>query len=340
MRVIKLGILDKITNPVIEQGILGSMADIVCLDAKSEKDLPDSIADFDAVFVFNIVTLSAGSIDKLKKCKLIVRAGVGFDSIDYKYAGSKGIPVVNVPDYGTNDVADHTLALLLAYVRKISLYNNDIQNDPIGGWTPNKDKGIRRLTGKTFGIIGLGRIGAAVASRAKAFGMDVIFYDPYLSEGYDKTLLLEKKDRIEDLIKLSDVISVHVPLNDKTQGLVNYGLLRITEKSPILINTSRGKIVELDSVFQLIKENKIEAFLSDVCETEPPDVDNKLIKAYKNKEDWVKDRLIFTPHVAAAARESQNEMSEKAAINLKEYFCRNILRNCVNEEFIVGTRPH
>ena len=184
---LKIGILDRITIPDLEERILNSIGKIICFNATNECELPNEIANLDAVIVYNKITLTQITINKLLNCKVIVKAGVGFDNIDICAAGNIGIPVINVPDYGTNDVADHTFALFLSYVKKIGFYNNALQKNIVQYWKPGNGKKVHRLSELTFGIIGMGRIGTAVAMRAKAFGMNVVYYDPYLPDGYDKT---------------------------------------------------------------------------------------------------------------------------------------------------------
>src|SRR5262245_11251461 len=170
-----------------ERGALSDVADVVALDAHSEADLAGRLDDADALMVYHNVTISKDTIARLRHCKLIVRCGVGFDNVDRLFARDRGIPVANVPDYGTEEVADSAIGLMLSLTRGISFLNNRLQRRE-GPWTHAPAAPLHRLRGRVFGIIGLGRIGTATAMRARAVGMDVAFYDPYKPDGHDKAL--------------------------------------------------------------------------------------------------------------------------------------------------------
>src|SRR5262245_16190209 len=169
-----------------ERAVLGDLASVVALNATSEAELAGTVGDADALMTYHVVKLSAPTIDRLTRCKVIARGGVGYDNIDWEHARRRGIPVVNVPDYGTEEVADSAIALTLALVRGTHLYNARLLRGGPWGYTPAAP--LTRLRGKVFGVVGLGRIGTAAAKRAQTLGMDVVFYDPYKADGYDKAL--------------------------------------------------------------------------------------------------------------------------------------------------------
>lgn len=333
-----IGILDRITIPDLEDRILNSIGKIICFNATKECDLPDEITNLDAVIVYNKITLTQITINKLLNCKVIVKAGVGYDNIDICAAGNIGIPVINVPDYGTNDVADHTFALFLSYVKKIGFYNNALQNNFVQYWKPGNGRKVHRLSELTFGIIGMGRIGTAVAMRAKAFGMNVVYYDPYLPDGYDKTYQVKEIKVLEQLVGNSNVISIHVPLNRNTEGMINYSLLQNAKYKPILINTARGKLINTEEIYLSLKENIIEAYLADVFESEPPSDNTELLLQFSGKDAIFRDRMIFTPHSASHTIESRKEMREKAAISVKMFIQENKIKNCVNYHILQGNK--
>src|SRR5207302_316013 len=154
------------------------LADLVALDAFSEQDLIGHVEEADALMLYHNITISKDTIGRLKHCKLIVRCGVGYDNVDWRYARTRGIPVANVPDYGTEEVADSAVGIALTLARGIHFFNSTYQHGA-EGWTYRTAVPIWRLRGRVFGIVGLGRIGTAAAMRAKALGMDVVFYDPY-----------------------------------------------------------------------------------------------------------------------------------------------------------------
>lgn len=327
---LKIGILNKITIPDIEKSAVENDAEFICLNATNETDLYDyDLSVLDSVIVSYRFKLSRLLIDRLDRCKSIVCACVGFDNVDYHYATLKGIKVFNVPDYGTNDVADHAIALLLSYSRRIISYDNFLKKDIIVNWNPHMVESFHRLSGKNIGIIGLGRIGTAVALRAKAFGMNVCFYDPYKPSGYDKIFNFVKIVHLTDLIENADIISIHAPLTTETEKMINWDVLKRAKKKPIVINTARGKIVDSSCIGLALKENIIEAFLADVLETEPPLPDDELVMLQKDKT--FSDRLIITPHAASYAVESQYEMRYKAAQHAyMSVVDRNYKQDCIN----------
>lgn len=328
----RIGILDRIISPDLEDEILNSVGIVICYNASNEQDLPNSISDLDAIIVYNKITLSDVTINKLQKCKIIVKAGVGYDNIDILAAGNAGIPVVNVPDYGTNDVADHTFALFLSYVKKICLYNDATQHNL---WIPGMGRETHRLYGQNFGIIGMGRIGTSVAIRAKAFGMEVAYYDPYLPDGYEKTYQITKYSNIQELVEKSNIITIHTPLNQTTEELLNYSVLKFAKHKPILINTARGRLVKFCDVCKLIEENIIEAYLADVYETEPPDKNDEFFNQVKNNSLF-HEKIIFSPHSASHTVESRKEMRTKAARSILTFFRDGQIKNCVNYNLIQG----
>ena len=166
---------------------------------------------------YHEVTVTGAMLDRMPNCRVVVRAGVGFDNIDLKAAGERGIAVCNTPDYGTMDVADHAIALTLAFLRGITMYNAAILEDPVVGWRFDAVPTIRRLSTQTFGAIGLGRIGTATALRAKALGMRVMFFDPYKPTGTELALGIERVKTLEDLLAKSDVVSIHTPLTAESE---------------------------------------------------------------------------------------------------------------------------
>lgn len=326
---VNIGILNKITDPAIEKKAVNAYANIDCVCATNEAELSDDISNYDAVIVSYKFKISKKTIDRLTNCKAIVCACVGFDNVDYLYAAEKGIRVFNVPDYGTNDVADHAFALLLSYARQICMYNNNLKTDLVKNWNPKTVLEFHRLTGKKVGIIGLGRIGTAFAIRAKSFGMQVLFFDPYKQDGYEKTLQFERVDSIEQIFNCCDIISIHAPLTSETIKMISWDIIKNSKHKPIIINTARGKIVDNESICRAIREDIIEAFLADVLEFEPPAIDDVFYNYAK--DPILSNRILLTPHAASYAEESQYEMRYKSAeCALKAVLNNKYLRNCIN----------
>jgi lactate dehydrogenase-like 2-hydroxyacid dehydrogenase len=338
MSMMQFGILDHLSECSVEAQVLGPEAVIHCFACTDEAQLPEQISELEAVMVWHEITLSSKTLRQLESCRALVRVGVGYDNIDCECAGELGIPVVNIPDYGTNDVADHTLALLLALSRKLSVYDTAVRVNPVSNWKHDIAGRICRLEGTTLGIVGLGRIGTAVALRAKAFGISVAFYDPYLDDGYDKTYQVQRVESLEELIKVSDFLSIHAPLTKETEEMINKESLAHCKADMILINTARGKIVSLDAVFEALAEGRLQAYAADVLDPEPPSSKHPLIEAHSNREAWLDGRLLLTPHAAFYAEESRREMREKAARQMLRAVRGLPLRNCVNAKFLKQPR--
>lgn len=333
----KFAILDSFCEADIEKRICHGN-ELICYEARNEEELPDDISEIDGCLVWHYVTVTDKTLNRLEKCKVIVRIGVGFDSVDIETAGKLGIAVCNVPDYGTNDVADHCLTLLLAASRSLPAYNTALHNDIYTHWEPEIGGEIHRLTNANIGIVGLGRIGFAVAMRAKAFGMNVSFYDPYLPDGYDKSYQMKRMETLEELFSISDYITIHTPLTKETKGMIGKELFEQAKKTFTLINTARGGIVILDDVYEALKNGNMRAFAADVLETEPPSDRHKLIRAFAEGDELIRNKVILTPHAAFYAEESRIEMREKAARILADLAEGKPLKNCVNQEYLLNAR--
>ncbi|MCP3924026.1 MAG: C-terminal binding protein [Desulfobacterales bacterium] len=316
-----------------EQKILGDRYCIKAPCAKTALEIDDLIwKETDAILAWHELQYTREIINKLDRCKIIVRVGVGFDNVDLAAAGEKGILVCNVPDYGTNDVADHAIAMLLSFQRGILSYNQGVKKKHTWGWT---DAGpLKRVYGSVLGIIGMGRIGTATAMRAKAFGMQVHYYDPYIPDGMDKALDVKKVDDLSELIKCSDVISLHTPLTDETSGMVNASFLKSMKKDSILINTARGEVIDFDALYDALKNSEIRAAGLDVLPIEPPDPKHPLIKEWRDSESWLEGRLLITPHSAFFNREAYEELRCKSAIVAKNYFEGKTPKNIVNKNYL------
>jgi len=271
---------------------------------------------------------------KLDKCRIFVKPAVGFDNVDIAAWGELGIPVCNVPDYGTMEVADHAIALMLTLMKSIEFHTAALRADPRGNWRPALNPYGRRLSACTFGVVGIGRIGTAAALRAKAFGMDVVFYDPYVSNGVDLALGVRRVNSLEELMRQSDVVSVHVPLSDGTRKLVGAQAFAAAKPGMILVNTARGEVVDLDALYDAMKKNAVKAAGLDVLPIEPADPQHPLIGAFAANEPWIAHRLVLTPHSAFFTPESVFDMRAKGAEVAATYLREGRLQNCVNERFL------
>src|SRR5690348_13887302 len=182
-----------------ERGVLAGVAEVEALNASDEGQLIGRIEDAAAIMMYHLFPLTAQTIGRLRRCKLIVRCGVGVDNVDHAFARTRGIPVANVPDYGTEEVADSAIGLMLALTRGINFHNNFLRPAD-ADWRFHHVAPLYRLRGRVFAIIGLGRIGTAAAIRAKALGMDVVFFDPYKPDGYDKAVGARRVETLDELL--------------------------------------------------------------------------------------------------------------------------------------------
>ncbi|MFP6855348.1 MAG: C-terminal binding protein, partial [Opitutales bacterium] len=244
-------VTDYLEEPLnAEREILGDLAEVRALQATSEDHLLERTKDADALLVYHFVNLTARVIEQLEHCRIIVRCGVGYDNVDVDAARRCAVPVANVPDYGTEEVADSALGMILSLTRGI----HRMQVRARAGdtpWSPELARPLYRLRGRTLGIVGLGRIGSALALRAKAVGFKVSFHDPYLPDGMDKALGILRVESLEELLEQSQVLSIHCPGTQETNELIGKRELDLLPEGAYLVNTARGSIVNENAVVDL-----------------------------------------------------------------------------------------
>ena len=314
---------------LIEKKIFGKKYSVKVCNAKTNKDIPEKLLnEADAILFYDLIKLDTNFLNKIKKCKALVRVGVGLDNVDLKYAKKLGIPVCNVPDYGVDEVADYAMgSILLSYGNFLS-YSSDTSKKK---WI--RESSCLRLEGRTLGIIGLGRIGSALAIRAKAFKMNIIFYDPYIESGKDKVLNIKRVLSLKEIAKYSDFLSLHCPLTKETNNIINKNFFEFSKENLVLINSARGKNVDLDDLRIALKNNKIKAAILDVLPNEPIDYGNKLLKDYLDKNKYLRNRLIITPHSAFYSDQSISEIRKKGALEAKRILEGLRPLNCVNNYY-------
>jgi D-3-phosphoglycerate dehydrogenase/C-terminal binding protein len=254
---------------------------------------------------------------------------VGFDNVDHAFARSIGIPVGNVPDYGSEEVADTALAMALSLARGVHYLNSRLKVKE-GPWAYLQVVPLARLRGSVFGVVGLGRIGTAAAVRAKALGMDVIFYDPYKPDGYDKALGIRRVETLEELLARSLVVSVHCPLNEETRHMIDAQALAQMPKGSYLVNTARGAILDTKAVPEALASGHLAGAGIDVYENEPPPPDDPLLVAWRDPQHPAHHRLILTPHAAFYSESGLLDMRLKAAEACRRAVLGMPLRNIVN----------
>lgn len=326
-RVIITDFLDDDLQP--ERDVLGPDVETVALNAHAECDLAGHVEDADAIILYHTLSLSASTIERLVRCRLIVRGGVGVDNVDLEAARGRGIDVANVPDYGSEEVADTAVAMMLTLTRGVHLLNSRLQSDP-GKWTHLHAAPLTRLRGQVCGIVGLGRIGTAVALRAKACGMRVLFHDPYKPDGYDKALGIERADSLDMLLARVLVVTLHCPLTEETHHLIDIEAIAKMRTGTYLVNTARGGIVDASAIPGAIKSGQLAGVALDVLEQEPPAAGDLLLRAWRNPHHPAHDRLIISAHAAFYSEEGALDIRVKTA-----QACRRVLdglppRNVVN----------
>ncbi len=313
----------------IERETLGDIATLEKLNVFAESELVGTIETADAIMMYHNFVMTATTIDRLERCRLIVRCGVGFDNIDRVAARSRGIPIANVPDYGTEEVADSAIALVLSLMRGVSQLNSRLRRG-VGVWSYLQIAPLTRLRGQVFGIIGLGRIGMATALRAKACGFDVAFYDPYLGDGLDKALGIRRVETLEGLLSQSNVISVHCPLSPQTKHLLNTQTLLLLPRGAYLVNTSRGAVVDTSCLPELLASGHLAGAGIDVLAQEPPSETDPLLVAWRDPNHVAHDRLIVNPHAAFYSEQGFQDMRRKGALACRHALLGEPLRNIVN----------
>lgn len=253
-------------------------------------------------------------IDKLPKLKGIVRYGVGYDNLDIAYANSTNIYTCNTPDYGTEEVSDTAICMILNIARGVTRYDYQCRNYH-DSWQENVIPTLRRNSEIVVGVLGAGRIGSLVATKAKALRFETIIYDPYKDRGLEKVLNADRVDTLDELLERSDIISFHAPLTNETKDMVNADFISKMKLGASFVNTARGNVVkDVDIFYDALKNEKLSCVALDVLPFEPP-VDSRLIRDWREKKEWLDGRLIINPHSAYYSVQAYHEMRQKASIN-------------------------
>ena len=322
-------------DALTERAVLGEAAEIVVHHELTADQIPDRLwRTADALIAYYGVPVDRALIERLERCRILVRAGVGYDHIDIAACGRRGIPVCNVPDYGTTEVADHAIALMLALARGLVSYHARLLADPHAGWHWSGAPLVRRLRGACFGVVGMGRIGIAAARRAQGLDMTVSFYDPFLPDGADLALGWRRAPSLEALLAEADVVSLHCPLTGDNANLIDAAALAAMRPDALLINTARGGLVDLAALEAALREGRIGGAGLDVLPGEPPAPEHPLIQAFRRREPGLDGRLLLTPHVAWFSPDGRADLRRKSAETVRDYLLGQRLRNCVNRAFL------
>ena len=296
----KILICDNLNQQVYKElETIGDCVDISKSNSR-DKDLANHIKDCEIVVIRSATKLTKEVLDKAEQLKIIARCGVGIDNVDLDFAKSKSIFVTNSPTANLISVVELTVALIINVSRKLSLADSHLKK---GEWNRSQFLGYE-LYGKTLGIVGFGKAGRLVAERMKSFGMSIVFYDPYVTDWNGS----EESIKLDDLLRTADVVSIHVIKTKDTENLISKDMLDLLKPSSVIINTSRGGVLDEDYLFELLESEKIFGAGLDVYSNEPP----------KNVDRYNGLNLVTTPHIGASTNEAQLKAGLETIENIKK----------------------
>jgi len=296
----KILICDNLNQQVYKElETIGDCVDISKSNSR-DKDLANHIKDCEIVVIRSATKLTKEVLEKAEQLKIIARCGVGIDNVDLDFAKSKSIFVTNSPSANLISVVELTVALIISVSRKLSLADSHLKK---GEWKRSQFLG-NELYGKTLGIVGFGKAGRLVAERMKSFGMSIVFYDPYVTDWNGS----EESIKLDDLLRTADVVSIHVIKTKDTENLISKDMLDLLKPSSVIINTSRGGVLDEDYLFELLESEKIFGAGLDVYSNEPP----------KNVDRYNGLNLVTTPHIGASTNEAQLKAGLETIENIKK----------------------
>jgi len=297
----KIAITDYFSKPEEEAEVLGGLVGM-------------EVAEDTEVLIVWHTHVNEEYISKLPNLRGVQRYGVGYDTLDVPLLQSRGIMACNNPDYGTDEVCDTTVAMIMNIARGVYRYNHDAKKY-FANWQENVDTTIKRNSDTVVGFIGAGRIGANAVMKCNALKFKTVFYDKYKERGYEKMINSQRLESVEEVLKVADIVSVHVPLSGETKGLVNEDFIAKMKDGASLVNTARGGLFKnLDVLYNALKTGKLSNLAIDVLEKEPPE-ECPLINDWRNNEDWCIGRLIINPHSSYYSQAAYRELRVNAAKN-------------------------
>ncbi|MEY8356585.1 C-terminal binding protein [Lachnospiraceae bacterium 54-53] len=284
-----------------------------------EEDLAEFGTKASAVLCQINISMKRDTLLKLNKAKIVSVYGAGYDNVDVTLAGERNIAVANVPGYCADDVSDYVIAAMYRVNKQLVSYYTKIKN---GLWGAQAVKNqIRRLSSQTLFICGLGRIGLKIAQKAKALGMTVTFFDPYVTEDQAKAYGLESLG-LEDGLKTSDFVSLNMKLSDETRGMMSTAQFALMKPDAYLINASRGGVVDQPALVLAVKDGVIRGACLDVIEKEPPSYDEEIFRV---------ENIFITPHISYFSQDALDELKTTAAQNIVDYLkngsCANVVKS-------------
>ena len=313
-----------------ERRIFGEGATILMRDTALLSELSDEdCAAVEGLMIFRQY-VTAADMARMTRLRAIVRMGVGYDRIDRAAAAARQVTVCNVPDYGTTEVADHAIALMMALRRGLLLHHDAQRSTPYPGWWATRSPLLRRMGTQTFGVVGLGRIGTAAALRAKALGFDVVFFDPYRPNGADLALGIRRTGTLEEMLPQCDVVTMHLPETPESRGMMGAAEFASMRKDSVFIDTARGTNMDVDALYDALHSGHLAGAGLDVLPVEPPvEPFPRLFAAYRAREAWLDGRLIVTPHSAYLTPEAHLDIRVKSAETMRAALMSNRPQNVI-----------
>jgi D-3-phosphoglycerate dehydrogenase / 2-oxoglutarate reductase len=280
-------------------------AELVIANCVTPEDVIKECRDADGILV-NLAPINSDVIAKLDKCRIIARYGVGFDNIDVSASTRKGVYVANVPDASFEEVSDQALALMMACIRKVARRDAQVRQ---GKWNIGKSDPVYRMVGKTFTLLGFGVIARSLYRKIAGFNFSqILVFDPFVDEAVIASMGAKKADW-ETAIRQADYISVHIPLSDKTRGIINAGTFAMMKKSAIIVNTSRGPVIDESALLDALTTGEINSAGLDVHTREPLDSNSPFMKL---------ENCVLTDHSGWYSEEAMSELKTKAAQNVRD----------------------
>jgi len=295
-----------------------STLEVVAPGKMNRADTLAAIGDAHALIVRSDTKADAEMLAQAKQLKVVVRAGVGVDNIDLNAATERGVVVMNTPESNTISTAEHALALMLALVRHIPAADRSVRE---GQWERKKFTGTQ-LYGKTLGILGFGRVGRALAERAKCLGLTEVAYDPFVPTDVARHLGLSLVPRVEELFEQADIISLHAVVNNDTRGIINAQNIAMMKDGVLIINAARGGLIVNADLAAALKSGKVRGAALDVYDVEPPAADNPLLGL---------ENVVYTPHLGASTDEAQEAVGVEAANAVINALLKNRFDNVRNK---------
>ena len=309
-----------------KEAIAKAGGELIIGDCNTEADTIAQAGDAEVILVTWKSVVTPAVMDALPKLRLVIRWGVGYDQIDAVAAAARGIAVANAPAYASEDVAEQTVALLMACSRRVAWFHERMRK---GEWPAARSNPIYRLKGRTLGLIGIGRIAAAVAWRARGLGMNVIAYDPALDDATIRARQAEPRS-YDQVLAESDFVSVHVPLSPATRGLVNAAAFAKMKKGAVVLNTSRGPVIDERAMIAALESGHLGGAGLDVFETEPLPADSPL---------RTMEHVVVTPHMAAYSEESWHGLRVEMCETITDWIRTGWSKAVVNPGVRATLRP-